>query len=58
MIVILKPHTDKREIDKITESLEKKGVQVNPVIGKDLIILGLVGDTSKIDHLKLKQIEM
>ena len=38
MIVIMRPRTPQQEIDK-----------VNPVIGKDLIILGLVGDTSKID---------
>ena len=54
MIVILKPQTDQREIEKITESLQNKGVQVNPVIGKDLIILGLVGDTSKIDPTQIE----
>jgi len=54
MIVILKPQTDQREIEKITESLESKGVQVNPVIGKDLMILGLVGDTSKIDPTQIE----
>jgi 3-deoxy-7-phosphoheptulonate synthase len=54
MIVILKQGTDQREINKLTESIEKKGVQVNPVIGKDLIILGLVGDTSKIDHTQIE----
>ena len=54
MIVILKSQTEQREIDKITESLESKGVQVNPVIGKDLMILGLVGDTSKIDPTQIE----
>ncbi len=49
MIVIMKPRTEKQEIDKLTSLLESKGVEVNPVIGKDLIILGLVGDTSAID---------
>ena len=54
MIVILKPKTEQREIEKITDSLVSKGVQVNPVIGKDYIILGLVGDTSKIDHTQIE----
>jgi len=54
MIVILKQGTDQREIDKLTDSIEKNGVQVNPVIGKDYIILGLVGDTSKIDHTQVE----
>lgn len=54
MIVILKANTEQSEINKLTEALEKKGVQVNPVIGKDLIILGLVGDTSNIDPSQIE----
>lgn len=50
MIVILKAQTSQQEIEKITDNLVSKGVEVNPVIGEDYIILGLVGDTSKIDH--------
>ncbi len=49
MIVIMKPGTPQKEIDRLSEALTAKGVEVSPVIGKDLIILGLVGDTSKID---------
>ena len=49
MVVILKPKTSKEEIKKLTQDLESKGVTVNPVIGTELMILGLVGDTSKID---------
>ncbi|MGG7078365.1 3-deoxy-7-phosphoheptulonate synthase [Clostridium sardiniense] len=54
MIVILKPKTKKEEIEKLTQQLENKGVSVNPVIGKDLIILGLVGDTSKLDPTQIE----
>lgn len=49
MIVIMKPGTKQAEIDSLSAALTAKGVEVNPVVGKDLIILGLVGDTSKID---------
>lgn len=49
MVVILKPKTSTEEIKKLIQDLESKGVTVNPVIGTDLIILGLVGDTSRID---------
>ena len=49
MIVILKPQSPKEEIQKLSDALTAKGVQVNPVIGSDLSILGLVGDTSKLD---------
>ena len=54
MVVILKPKTSTEEINKLTKDLESKGVTVNPVIGTELIILGLVGDTSKIDSLKIE----
>ena len=54
MIVILKANTEQSEINKLTEALEKKGVQVNPVIGKDIIILGLVGDTSSLDPSQIE----
>lgn len=54
MIVILKQNTDQKEIDKLSNQLQNKGVEVNPVIGKDLIILGLVGDTSKIDPTQIE----
>ena len=37
------------EIKKLTDEIEKLGVNVNPVIGTELSILGLVGDTTKID---------
>ena len=39
MIVIMKRGTPQKEIDSLTDALTAKGVEVNPVIGKDLIIL-------------------
>lgn len=50
MIVILKQNTPQKEIDQLTDAIAVKGLQVSPVIGKDLTILGLVGDTSRIDQ--------
>ena len=49
MVVILNPKTSKEEIKKLTGELEALGVTVNPVIGTEMSILGLVGDTTKID---------
>lgn len=54
MIVILKPNTEPKEIDRLTEALQNKGVEVNQVVGKDLIILGLVGDTSRLDPTQIE----
>ena len=49
MVVILKAKTEKQTIDKIMKKIESLGVKVFPTYGDDLTILGLVGDTSKID---------
>lgn len=54
MVIILKPGTKQAEISNLTEFIRKKGVDVSAVKGKDLIILGLVGDTSKIDHTQIE----
>lgn len=54
MIVILKPNTPKSEVDGLINKINGYGVQVNPVFGQDLIILGLVGDTSKIDPTQIE----
>ena len=54
MIVILKPNTEQKEIDRLTEALKNKGVEVNPVVEKDLIILGLVWNTSRLDPTQIE----
>ncbi|MGG7161094.1 3-deoxy-7-phosphoheptulonate synthase [Clostridium baratii] len=54
MIVILKPKVKEEEIKNLTRELESKGVSVNPVIGKDMSILGLVGDTRSLDPTQIE----
>ncbi|MGL4849311.1 MAG: 3-deoxy-7-phosphoheptulonate synthase [Clostridium sp.] len=54
MIVILKQNTSEKERLALTEAIEKKGVSVNQVVGADLTILGLVGDTSRIDPTQIE----
>ena len=49
MVVILKPKTSNEAIRKFTVELESLGVNVNHVTGAEVSILGLVGDTTKID---------
>ncbi|MFR9190103.1 MAG: hypothetical protein ACLVL7_07610 [Anaerotruncus massiliensis (ex Togo et al. 2019)] len=48
MIVIMRPRTPQQEIDKLTDALTS-GAWRSTRSSQDLIILGLVGDTSKID---------
>ena len=49
MIVILKQNVEQQKIDELTKHIEAKGLTVNPVIGTEKSILGLVGDTTQID---------
>ena len=54
MVVILKSNVTEAEVRKLTAELERKGVKVNQVVGSELTILGLVGDTTKIDSLQVE----
>ncbi len=49
MVVILRPGTTEKEIEKLENSVEKYGVTVSKVVGTERTILGLIGDTTKVD---------
>lgn len=49
MVIVLRPNTSKEDINKIKNKLESLGCKVSETIGENRSILGLVGDTSKID---------
>lgn len=49
MVVILKPKTGKEEIDKMISYIKDLGVDVMTNNGVDCTVLGLLGDTSRID---------
>lgn len=50
MIVVLKNGTTKKQIEDLSESLEKQHISVNPIYGTEASVLGLVGDTSAVDQ--------
>jgi len=54
MIIVLKQGTEQRDIDSLTNMIIGKGIAVNPIVGSDLTILGLIGDTSKIDATQIE----
>ncbi len=54
MIIVLKKGATQQDIDKLTNRVTAHGVQVNPVIGTELTILGLVGDTSQVDPNRIE----
>ena len=54
MIIVLKQGTSQQEIDKLTNIIVSKGINVNPMFGSDLTILGLIGDTSQVDPAQIE----
>ena len=57
MIIVLKQGTTRQEIDYVTNVIVSKGnITVNPMIGNDLTILGLIGDTSRIDPAQIESL--
>ena len=54
MIIVLKQGTTRNQIDSISEMLTGLGLQVNPIVGADMTILGLVGDTSRVDPSRVE----
>lgn len=49
MIVVLKKGTPSEEVSRISEWLSHFQLEVNPIVGQETTILGLVGDTTAID---------
>ena len=54
MVVIMKPGTPNEMIEKIEKKLESLGCSVHRTQGHDYCILGLVGDTRKIDPSQIE----
>ena len=53
MIVVMRPTVGENTINFVKSNLEKYGVEVNVSQGGTYCILGLVGDSSKIDPDKI-----
>lgn len=58
MIVVLNKNAKKEQIERLTKQIEAKGLKVNPVIGTEKSILGLVGDTTQVDPSSIESSEI
>ena len=54
MIIVLKKGATQADVNQIGERLSKSGVSVFPVVGTDLTILGLIGDTTHVDAASIE----
>ncbi len=58
MIIVPKKHYDKTQLDNLIFWLKDKGLEVHIAKGADLDIIGLIGDTSKIDIDLIRSLEV
>ena len=58
MIVVVKQNTPKEQMENLTAWLTNLGIETHPTIGKLQTIIGLVGDTSKIDIDLIKALDI
>ena len=52
------PKAKKEQIERLTKQIEAKGLKVNPVIGTEKSVLGLVGDTTQVDPSSIEASEI
>lgn len=57
MILVLKSGISQENVEKVIEKIRKLDVEVHESEGKNLTILGLIGDTQRLDASKLESIE-
>ncbi|MDO5309318.1 MAG: 3-deoxy-7-phosphoheptulonate synthase [Planctomycetia bacterium] len=58
MIILLKKNANQTQIEHLKESLTSMGVQLNVSVGQSHTIIGLLGDTSRVDIDMLNALEI
>ena len=54
MIIVFKPKTKEEEVQKIVKQVEDKGLSTHLVVGEDVTICGIIGDTTKVDPRQIE----
>ena len=55
MIIILKEHAPQEKLDSLLLELKGKGLDTHPIVGEHQTIIGLIGNTTRIDTGALEQ---
>ena len=58
MVIILKPNPGASQVDSLRKFLEQNGLQTHLSEGKNRTVIGLVGDTSRVDMEMLKALDI
>jgi len=56
MIVVMKLGSPEVEIDRISEELSTRSLKAEKIVGKQKVVLGLVGETAALDPLQIQEI--
>ncbi|MFQ9924498.1 MAG: 3-deoxy-7-phosphoheptulonate synthase [Beduini sp.] len=54
MIIVLKPKTKQEDIERIEGMVKERGGQPQVVVGSEMTVIGIIGDTTKIDPRSLE----
>lgn len=54
MVIVMKPEASQEDINRMVEKMEKQDYRVHKSVGDNYCILGLIGDTNKIDVSQLE----
>jgi len=57
MIVVMKPNVTKKQLDLVIERIKKEGLDIQINQGKDNIVIGLLGDVSKMQDVAFSRYE-
>lgn len=54
MIVVLRKDVSEQSVQNICKTIRDQGVEVVPIEGEELVILGILGDTTKVDTARIE----
>ena len=58
MIILLKNKADPKQVDNLTAWLKSMGFNIHMSVGESQTIMGLIGDTSRVDIDVIKSLEI
>lgn len=58
MIITLKSNADQSAVNELVKTLEKQGLQIQPIQGTNYTVIGLIGDTSKVDKRAIESMDI
>ncbi len=48
MIIVMKPHAPQEAVNRVTDLIQEKGLETHLSVGKEVTIIGVVGDKNRL----------